>query len=118
MKMFNFLKRLFKKDNKSKKNKTDGINEWSYQRFAGFYDERVLLDPLFNDKIKSIIDCVNNKKMDSIDEIAKVSNCTFDECSSLVSHSSLQSPAHSPHRLILFSLKNKTRNSEYFKTAL
>ena len=79
--MFKWLKRLFKKDNNnSKKNKKDNINEWSYQRFASFYDEKVLLDPLFNDKIKSIIDCVNNKRMDSIDEIAKVSNCTFDEC--------------------------------------
>ncbi len=77
--MFNFLKKIFKKkDNQD--NKKGRISEWSYQRFCGFYGDRILPDPQFNDKIAKIIDCVNNKKIESIYEIANESSCTFEEC--------------------------------------
>ncbi len=78
--MFDFFKKIFKK--KEKDNKVDNkgkISEWSFQRFAGFYDTRVFPDPKFDEKINSIIDCVNNKKIESLDEIAEKSGCTTEE---------------------------------------
>jgi hypothetical protein len=56
------------------------FNEWSYQRFCGFYDKKILPDELFYKKIEKIIYCVRNKNMESIQEIAKNSNCSFEEC--------------------------------------
>ncbi len=76
--MINIFKNIFNKDYIEPKKGL--INEWSYQRFSNFYDTVILPDPKFNDKINDIINCVKNKKMESIDEIAKESNCTFEEC--------------------------------------
>ena len=56
------------------------ISEWSFQRFSGFYDVPILPDPAFMDKMHKIVDCVKNRKIESIDEIARESNCTFEEC--------------------------------------
>lgn len=77
--MFGFFKKKKEKKEKNENNKGK-ISEWSYQRFCGFYGDRILPDPLFNDKIASIINCVKNKHYESIDEIAKESSCTFEEC--------------------------------------
>ena len=73
-----FFKNIFNKD-KAESNKGK-ISDWSYQRFSNFYDNISLPDPEFDNKINSIINCVKNKKMESIDEIAEKSNCTFEEC--------------------------------------
>ena len=73
-KIFNKNGKKTKEDNKGK------ISDWSYQRFCGFYGNKILPDPKFDDKISSIVNCVNNKRIESIDEIAKESSCTFDEC--------------------------------------
>ena len=56
------------------------FNEWSYQRFCGFYDETILPDKLFYDKITKIIACVRIKNMERIQEIADNSMCTLEEC--------------------------------------
>ena len=72
------LKNIFNKE-KMKSNKGK-ISEWSYQRFSNFFDNVSLPEPEFDNKINSIINCVKNKKMESIDEIAEKSNCTFEEC--------------------------------------
>jgi DNA-directed RNA polymerase subunit RPC12/RpoP len=76
-----FFSKLFKKKDSTKEinNKKGNINEWSFQRFAGFYDERVFPDPKFNEKIESIKHCINNKHIERIDEIANESGCTFEE---------------------------------------
>ena len=78
--MFGFFKRFKKKKKETVGNNKGKISEWSYQRFCGFYGDRILPDPKFDDKIAAIISCVNNKHYESIDEIAKESSCTFDEC--------------------------------------
>ena len=80
-----FLSKIFKKKKKNNSvvdvnNAEAGvINEWSYQRFCSFYDERVFPDPQFIEKINSIIDCINNKNYDRLDDIASISGCTVEE---------------------------------------
>jgi hypothetical protein len=69
-----------KKDKKEEDNKKGKISEWSFQRFCGFYGDRILPDPNFNSKIEGIKNCILNKHYESIDEIARESGCTFDEC--------------------------------------
>jgi len=81
-KMLSFLKKLFNKKNNGKKNNKDNkgnLSEWSYQRFCGFFGSVILKDQNFYDKINKIIDAVNNKKMERIDEIAYYSGCTTEE---------------------------------------
>lgn len=79
--MFKFLKKLFKKKNKD--NQSDGsdllVTEWSFQRFAKFYDIRVFPDPKFYDKINTIIDSINVKKLDRLDEIAEKCESSIDD---------------------------------------
>lgn len=81
--MFKFLKNIFKKkDNKENgngKNKEPKLSDWSYQRFCGFYDTRIFPDVDFDKKIQKIIDCVNVKHMERLDEIAEEASCTFEE---------------------------------------
>ena len=81
--MLKFLKKIFnkKEDEKQsdKSNKKGNLSDWSFQRFCGFYGEVVLKDPNFFDKINKIIDAINNKKIERIDEIAKYSNCTLEK---------------------------------------
>ena len=74
--MFGWFKKKKKED---KKNNPGSINEWSYQRFCGFYDTRVFPDPKFNDKIEAIKHCVNNKHLERLEEIAEESGCTVEE---------------------------------------
>ena len=77
--MFGFFKR--KKETKQDKENNKGkISEWSYQRFCGFYGDRILPDAKFDDKIASIISCVKDKHYENIYEIARESGCTFEEC--------------------------------------
>ena len=77
--MLDFLKKLFKKDEKKSEKKEPVINEWSYQRFCGFYDTRVFPDPEFKNKLFKIIECVNNKHYERLDEIAAESSCSVEE---------------------------------------
>ena len=82
--MLNFLKKIFKK---KKTDSKDGvidpssiqISEWSYQRFARFFGIRVFPDPRFNEKIEIIKNCINEKHMDRLDEIAVESGCNINE---------------------------------------
>ncbi len=76
--MIKLFKNIFNKD-EVKQNKGK-ISEWSYQRFSSFYDTITLPDKDFDIKINTIINCIKNRKMENIDEIAKKSNCTFEEC--------------------------------------
>lgn len=79
--MFNFIKKLFKKD-KSKNDevsKKGNISEWSYQRFASFYDTRVFPDPKFQEKIDALKVCINEKHLERLDDIAAESGCTVEE---------------------------------------
>lgn len=77
--LFGFFKRKKEKKDDQVNNKGK-ISEWSYQRFCGFYGDRILPDPNFNDKIEAIKNCVKNKHYESIHEIARESHCTFEEC--------------------------------------
>lgn len=75
-----FFSNLFKKkSNNKKEDKKGNISEWSFQRFAGFYDERVFPDPNFNEKIEKIKNCILTKKYERLDEIASESGCTVEE---------------------------------------
>ena len=72
--------KIFKRGKKEEKEKKQGtISEWSFQRFAGFYDERIFPDPKFLDKINSIITCIKEKGYERLDEIANESGCTVEE---------------------------------------
>lgn len=59
---------------------TNNINEWSYQRYARFYGNLGPGDNQFNEKINKIYDLIVNKKYSDLDQIAKESGCTYDEC--------------------------------------
>lgn len=56
------------------------INEWSYQRYARFYDNVKSADPNFEKKINKIYDLIVNEKCDDLHFIAEDSGCTYDEC--------------------------------------
>ncbi len=72
---------LIKNKPKSEKmTKKTEISEWSYQRFCLFYGNMILPDPNFNNKIESIKKSILDDKVESIDEIASKSGCSFDEC--------------------------------------
>ena len=58
----------------------DNISEWSYQRYARFYDKLELIDPEFNTKINKIYNLIINEKCEDLHFIAEDSNCTYDEC--------------------------------------
>lgn len=77
-----FFKRLFgkkKSDDKKESKEAGKISEWSYQRFCGFYGNRVFKDEKFFDKVNTIIDCVNERKIERLDDIASESGCTVEE---------------------------------------
>lgn len=63
-----------------KREKNSNINEWSYQRYAKFYGNVVLLDPNFQKKIDKIKDCILNNNITDIEQIATLSNCNIEEC--------------------------------------
>lgn len=56
------------------------INEKSYQRYGKFYGDLILLDQEFENKINKIYDLVVNQKKTDINEIAYLTNCTYEEC--------------------------------------
>ena len=66
--------------NKMNEAKKINISEWSYKRFARFYDEVICSDSKFNDKINKILKLVNEDNVTSIKVIAKKSGCTIKEC--------------------------------------
>lgn len=55
------------------------VNEFSYQRYAKFYDNIALADAHFLDKISKITDLINSGYRD-IKEIAELTGCNLDEC--------------------------------------
>ena len=78
--MFGFFKRRAqKKEEKKQEAKAGNINEWSFQRFCGFYGDRVFKDERFMDKINIITECVRDKKMERLDEISEKAGCTVEE---------------------------------------
>ena len=79
--MFNFIKKLFSKKTKTKieSKKEININEWSYQRFCEFYNERVFKDERFKEKIDKITECVNDKKYERLDLISEEAGCPVEE---------------------------------------
>ena len=69
--MFNFFKRKKKKEETVAEEVHAGpISDWSYQRFCGFYGDRILPDAKFDDKIAAIISCVKDKHFESIYEFS------------------------------------------------
>ena len=58
----------------------NNINEWSYQRYARFYGNLGPGDSQFTEKINKIYDLIVNKKYSDLEQIAKESGCTYDEC--------------------------------------
>lgn len=71
---------LYTKSRKKVKWTTRSVNEYSFQKYAKFYGNIVLTDTEFKNKINTIHNLITNKKMQDITEIAKLSNCTFEEC--------------------------------------
>ena len=58
----------------------DKVNEWSYQRYARFYDEVKASDPKFEEKVSKIYHLIAEEKCDDLRFIAEDSGCTYDEC--------------------------------------
>lgn len=58
----------------------NNISEWSYQRYARFYNEVKASDPKFDEKINKIYNLIENEKCDDIHFIAKEYGCTYEEC--------------------------------------
>ena len=52
-----------------KKPKGGNINEWSYKRFAQFYDKTEFNDPEFDQKIKTILRLINQEHVEDMFEI-------------------------------------------------
>ena len=84
MGLISWIKRKFSKNGKAKVKavgKNPGlITEWSYQRFCRFYGSIVLPDAEFDAKINGVLEAVNEKGLRNIDEIARQTGCTYDEC--------------------------------------
>ena len=58
-----------------------GLNAWSYKRFANFYDRTEFNDEEFDNKLKTIYNCIVHKGIEDIAEIRDQSGCeTVDEC--------------------------------------
>lgn len=58
----------------------DNINEWSYKRFSRFLGKTELNDEEFENKLKIIWELIVLQNEDDIEKIAKLSNCSFQEC--------------------------------------
>lgn len=58
-----------------KKPKGGNINEWSYKRFAQFYDKTEFNDPEFDQKIKTILRLINQEHVEDMFEIQDKSGC-------------------------------------------
>lgn len=59
---------------------TEHINEDSYQRYVKFYGETIPADKEFITKLKMIYSLIITKGQTDIREIAKQTNCTYEEC--------------------------------------
>ena len=56
------------------------ITEWSYQRFAKFYQQYAQSDEEFNRKINKIATLILDLGITDIHDIAEQSGCAYDEC--------------------------------------
>lgn len=69
----------FKKENwVARKNNT--VNEESYQKYAKFYGSILPSDKEFEHKVNAIYNLIVNKKYEDLREIARKTNCTYEEC--------------------------------------
>lgn len=72
---------IFKKNNKKENiTKSGAVNQFSYQRYAKFYDNIVPEDKEFNNKINKIYNLIEVDKLRDIKKIAEKSGCTYEEC--------------------------------------
>ncbi len=60
--------------------KNSSISEWSYKRFARFYDKIEFNDLEFAAKLSTIERLINVENCTDIRFIAKEANCTYEEC--------------------------------------
>lgn len=58
----------------------NNINEWSYKRYAKFYDRVELFDEKFQEKINKIYDLIMIDKATDLELIARESGCSLEEC--------------------------------------
>ena len=58
----------------------DSVNEWSYKRFARFYDVVEFNDKEFEEKLSKIEWLINMENCTDINFIAQDTNCTYEEC--------------------------------------
>ena len=56
------------------------ISQWSYQRYARFYNDVKSADPLFEKKISNIYKLIVEEKCEDLHFIAEDSGCTYEEC--------------------------------------
>lgn len=56
------------------------VNQESFKRYAKFYDEVIPSDDTFEEKLNKIYEAIEKKKVWNLEEIAKMSNCTIEEC--------------------------------------
>lgn len=68
------------KDRLTKQIKNKNISEDSYKRYAKFYGNTVPTDKEFIDKLKMIYHLITAKHMTNIKEIAKLANCSYNDC--------------------------------------
>jgi len=62
------------------KYKSGNINQWSYQRYAKFFGMNTFTENDFDKKIKKIEHLINIENERELKEIAKKSNCYYEEC--------------------------------------
>lgn len=56
------------------------ISDISYQKYAKFYGQEAHIDNEFNKKVESIYNLIEKEKYEDLNEIASLTNCTYDEC--------------------------------------
>lgn len=61
-------------------NRNKHISDISYQKYASFYGEEAHVDLEFKNKLEKILNMITKDKCEDLIEIAKQSNCTYDEC--------------------------------------
>lgn len=65
---------------KAKRYNIQHVNEDSFQRYAKFYGDIVPSEDNFDNKLKTIYDLINNKKVYDINVICSKSYCNLTEC--------------------------------------
>lgn len=58
----------------------NNISEFSFQKYAKFYGLTILPDANFSTKMNKIYELIAVNKKTALDEIAKLSNCEYNEC--------------------------------------